>query len=160
MSLECKRAIYSSNSYLGLSSDLRHSGLDFEHWPQTLPSIFKRVNPNSFEIAMLLAGHIYPLKKNHGKTKTKKTATESPLKFLAIRIGISLLLPWTVHSGQPLVSPHHTPCGAKWWSNIRTKFQRFSPEGKGLVNKSATFSCVLIYSVLHSSWAHPSFTKW
>ena len=35
MSLECINALYYSNYYLGLSSDLRHSGLTFEHWPQT-----------------------------------------------------------------------------------------------------------------------------
>ncbi len=28
------------------------------------------------------------------------------------------------------------------------------------MNKSATFSCVLIYAVLHSSLAQPSLTKW
>ena len=37
---------------------------------------------------------------------------------------------------------------------------RFSPEGRGFVNKSATFSCVLIYAVLHSSLAQPSLSKW
>ena len=37
MSLECINALYYSSSYLGLSSDLRHSGLAFEHWPQTTP---------------------------------------------------------------------------------------------------------------------------
>jgi hypothetical protein len=37
---------------------------------------------------------------------------------------------------------------------------RFSHEGRGFVSKSATFSCVLIYAVCHSSLAHPSLTKW
>ena len=48
----------------------------------------------------------------------------------------------------------------KWCSSIRTNFCRFSPEGSGFVSKSATFSCVLIYAVLHSSRAQPSRTKW
>ena len=160
MSLECKSALYYSNSYLGLSSDLRHYGLAFEHWPKTLPSLFKGVNLTHLKLLCYLQDITTPKKPNHGKNKNKKTATEFPMKFLAISRGISLLFPWTVHPGQLLVSPHHTPCGAKWWSNIRTNFQSFSPEGRGLVNKSATFSCVLMYAVLHSSRAHPSRTKW
>ena len=35
MSIECINTLYNSNSYLGLSSDLRHSGLAFEHLHQT-----------------------------------------------------------------------------------------------------------------------------
>ena len=160
MSLECINALYYSNSYLGMSLDLRNSGLAFEHWPQTLPSILKGVNWAHLKLLCYFQAITTQKKRITGKTKTKKTATESPMKFLAIRRGISLRLPWTVYSDQPLVSPHHTPCGAKWWSDIRTNLQRFSPEGRGLVNKSATFSCVLMYAVLHSSRSHPSCIKW
>ena len=94
------------------------------------------------------------------KTKKKKTATESRLKLFSARRGIKVVLTWTVQSERPLVSPHHTPCGSKWCSNIRTNFQRFSPEGRGLVIMSATFSWVLMYAVRNSSRSHPSCTKW
>ena len=47
-----------------------------------------------------------------------------------------------------------------WWSNIWMNFVCFSPEGRGLVSKSATLPWVLMYAVLHSFFAQPSLTKW
>ena len=43
---------------------------------------------------------------------------------------------------------------------VRMKALCFSLEVRGLVIKSAGFSCVLTYDVRHSSLAHPSLTKW
>ncbi len=39
-------------------------------------------------------------------------------------------------------------------------FIHFSPEGRGFVSKLATLSCIFMYTVCHSSLAHPSLTKW
>jgi hypothetical protein len=47
-----------------------------------------------------------------------------------------------------------------WWRRFLTNPLLFSLAGNSLVNKSASFSCVLTKLVLHSSLATPSRTKW
>lgn len=47
-----------------------------------------------------------------------------------------------------------------WWRIILTKLLLFSPDGNGLVSKSAGLWCVFIYAVRHSSLAISSLTKW
>ena len=174
MSLSCNMHCYYNTLYHSLSSDHRQiivyppntdtlvcpldapvclSNTDLKHSPQSLKGlIWTHLKLLCFVQAITTSKKpTLPGKnKNKNKNKNKRAATESRLKFLSSRRGIKLFLPWTVHFGRPLVSPHQTPCGAKWWSNIRTNFQRFSPESRGLVRISETYSWLLMYAVCHS----------
>ena len=62
------------------------------------------------------------------------------------------------HNIQLLNHSNHHHC--RGCNNILTNFHHFSPEGRGLVNKSATLSCVLTHAFSHSSLAQPSLTWW